>query len=416
MSNGVDACFSQQFEQLREAIVSFNKKGDLQGLFSCHVLIEHPEFNVKWTVTCDDKEWLETKLDRSNLYHLASLGYSIYISKKNSSETQARFTESLELIKERNHFSGSHLSFPFQPVTFLGIVLGVKSLYDDDKKQDYRDWLLSVLKERNQRGNISGFHGVFYKYIESRLSDREVSIGDLEHHTSLEELSFIEWGRSRGHFTVTGAPDLIEKSRNSIVQLFVRADLKKMDPEHLPLVWFSADSAVSRSTDALVIAPGHLSALLKAFPAAMKRWRYDEEKSKDPIRWPVKSEREVQDIMWLMLRPYFKDLIDEETLPKLGHSAYKPDFAIPSLRTLLEVKYVRKKGDFKTVEKEILEDSVAYLTNTKDYGKLIVFIYDHSSSVQEHEVTMRDLCKVSNITDVVIVSRPSQLPSGTMSD
>ena len=60
MSNVVDACFNQQFERLREAIATFNKKGDLQGLFSCHVLTGCPAFDVTWIVTCDDREWLET--------------------------------------------------------------------------------------------------------------------------------------------------------------------------------------------------------------------------------------------------------------------------------------------------------------------------------------------------------------------
>jgi hypothetical protein len=32
--------------------------------------------------------------------------------------------------------------------------------------------------------------------------------------------------------------------------------------------------------------------------------------------------------------------VDEETLPKLGHSTYRADFGIPSLGILIEVKYV----------------------------------------------------------------------------
>jgi len=42
-----------------------------------------------------------------------------------------------------------------------------------------------------------------------------------------------------------------------------------------------------------------------------------------------------------MLRPVFDDLVDEETLRKLGHSTYRADFAIPSLGLLIEVKYAR---------------------------------------------------------------------------
>ena len=50
-----------------------------------------------------------------------------------------------------------------------------------------------------------------------------------------------------------------------------------------------------------------------------------------------------------------------------------------------------KAQDFKKVEKEIMEDSIGYLQQTDRYTKLLVFIYDESSSVQEHGTTRLDL-------------------------
>jgi hypothetical protein len=44
------------------------------------------------------------------------------------------------------------------------------------------------------------------------------------------------------------------------------------------------------------------------------------------------------------------------------------------------------------------------------YKKIVVFIYDASSSVQEHDVTAAALLALDDVIDVVIVSRPSQLP------
>ena len=44
------------------------------------------------------------------------------------------------------------------------------------------------------------------------------------------------------------------------------------------------------------------------------------------------------------------------------------------------------------------------------YQKLVVFIYDTSASVQEHAITAAALQELEDIIDVVIVSRPSQLP------
>lgn len=140
----------------------------------------------------------------------------------------------------------------------------------------------------------------------------------------------------------------------------------------------------------------------------MKRWRWDGEKLLKPIRWPVTQEREVQDILWLILRSYFSDVVDEDALPKLGHSTYKADFGIGSLKLIIEVKFSTSKDDFKKIEKEVQEDCIPYLRDLR-YQSLIVFIYDDSASVQEHDTTRRALLELPGIIDVIIVSRPSQL-------
>jgi hypothetical protein len=49
--------------------------------------------------------------------------------------------------------------------------------------------------------------------------------------------------------------------------------------------------------------------VLQNFEAAMKRWRWDGDELQKPIRWPVTQEREVQDILWLILRSYFPDVV-----------------------------------------------------------------------------------------------------------
>jgi len=40
--------------------------------------------------------------------------------------------------------------------------------------------------------------------------------------------------------------------------------------------------------------------------------------------------------LWLILRCYFPDVVDEHTLPKLGHSTYRADFGIRSLKLIIE--------------------------------------------------------------------------------
>lgn len=58
-----------------------------------------------------------------------------------------------------------------------------------------------------------------------------------------------------------------------------------------------------------------------------------------------------------------------------------------------------------------LEAVLAYLKDRATYKKIVVFIYDASASVQEHDTTIDALRDLEHMIDVVIVSRLSQLPA-----
>jgi hypothetical protein len=148
------------------------------------------------------------------------------------------------------------------------------------------------------------------------------------------------------------------------------------------------------SIDQTILSRSHLVTVLRRFEAAMRRWRWDADSLRKPIRWPITAEREVQDILWLILRSVFDDVVDEETLPKVGHSTYRADFGIPSLGVLIEVKHARKSSDFKDIETQVMIDSVAYLHGVTAYREIVVFIYDasafHPGARHDGDRTARD--------------------------
>jgi len=198
--------------------------------------------------------------------------------------------------------------------------------------------------------------------------------------------------------------------RQSFVEQALREDSGNRTAHEAALIWHAVEGAISEATSDLLRSPATVVHMLEQFESSMRRWRWDSPDLKAPIRWPVLSEREIQDILYLMLRPVFLDLEDEDTLPKFGHSTYRADFGIPSLGLLVEAKYARSAADFKTIEKEVLEDIVPYLQTPERYSRIVVFIYDHSASVQVHDTTARGLRRAPGIEGVVIASRPSQLP------
>jgi len=390
---------SYQVQKLKEIIAAHNQAGEICGLFSHHILSDTPEFKVEWSVECN-QAWLDNTFDENNAHQVSSLGYSL--NAKYNKTGEEKFAKALNLLKKRNHFKGGHVTFPYQPLTFLGLALGAKSLKDPSIRSGAVEWLTSILKERFKIGQIQGFHYLFYKYIEYHLTDKQIEIGDISEHSTLEELSFLEMGITKSIFQIPNPLENLQQIRKNILIQLLESPIDTIEPEKTPIIWYATNESITKQVENLLISPSFVSTLLSRFEDAMRRWKPD---------WTLNDEKDVQNIIWLILSSYFTDLVDEETLPKFGHSSYKPDFGIPSLRLLIEVKYAYKKEDFKKrIEKEIMQDSVGYLTNTQQYKKIIVFIYDNSRSVQEHSITRRDLMKVNGIEDVIIVSKPSQLP------
>ncbi|SRR6266851_1278120 len=402
---------SAQMHALVRIIKPVNVPGDLDGLFALHVIGAEADFPLTWNVNCATEEWLTTNRESLNRFHvLAVAGYALWqFANIAPSALRKVFRDELAKLRFREPFPDDRVSFAYQPRAFLGIALGVTML--DEPSEVYRSWLMELLADHRCRGSTP-YHTLLYTYIRYVLTREIVPIGDVRPDATLQELAMVEWS-SRHKVVRFLDPHLaVSKLQAQILRACLVRDINSFDSSQAAVVWSAIHASVAQSVEQLVLTRNHVSVILRRFEAALRRWRWDDpSKIKRPIKWAITSEREVQDIVWLILRSVFDDLVDEETLPKLGHSTYKADFGIPSLRLLIEAKYCREASEFKKIEKEIMEDAMAYLIHVKErYDRIIVFIYDHSSSVQEHAVTATDLRKLPGIEDVIIVSRPSQLP------
>lgn len=403
---------STQQSSLLQRIAESNTPGNLEGLFAFHVLGHESVFPITWDVNCATEEWLASNTSRlSNAPMLAELGYALYhFSTTASQDMRQIFAASLEKLRLRNPFPEDHMSFAYRPVEFLGLALG--SLALRDAGSSYRAWLTEVLADP-RHVSASTYHALLFGYSRYRLTGESNTVHDLRSYRSVEELALVEWSIRQGALYLSDPRATLSDIQAKLLQAALSNNVSNLDVPRAAILWSAVNASLTRTVDELVLSKDHVAIVLRRFEAALRRWRWDDPQQvkKHPIRWAISSEREVQDIVWLILRSLFDDVVDEETLPKIGHSTYRADFGIPSLRLLVEAKYTRQAGDFKKIEKEIMEDAVAYLLETSErYDRILVFIYDHSSSVQEHELTASTLRKIPAISDVIIVSRPSQLP------
>lgn len=385
--------------------------GSLDGLFAFHVLSCAPVPGLAWDVSPVTERWLEQNAGRlANAPQLAALGYGLthFAGNPAGGKAAAQLAAGLEQLMRRDPYPPDGVTFLNDPRQLLGIGLAAQATRST--LPGFRDWLRRTIDDpRFRSADLRA--GLIRQHVRRIVDGATPPPARLAGNEPAADLALLYWMTVAGTADVPGTADW-EALRRGVLHGTLHSPAADLSIPDAALLLAAAEDIISASIDSTLLSTSHVGAILRRFTPAMKRWRYDDPaKIKGaPVQWPVRSEREVQDIVWMLLRSAFDDLVDEEPLRKVGHSSYRADFGLPRLGLLIEIKYVRSASDFKKIEKEIYEDSVAYLKDKTTYGKIIVFIYDASSSVQEHATTASALLGIDGIVDVVIASRPSQLP------
>lgn len=397
----MERLLSTTLESLRNTLAYANTQGNLDGLLAQHFLGSDSRLGFDWAVECDHV-WLEKTYDPASLPSVAALAFTAL--QQRAPATSAKLGSGLERALSRDPIATSESVTLRSPPVLIGLALAAR-LFKESSPEFfawYRD-VINALKAR-PTARTEALLGYAASYVGVQCGSE----------TTLESKGAFELAVHVLMCSLPGAETTLPERRQAILKALVeqvlREDLSQRGAYEAALIWRAIQGAISDAASNLLRTPKTVLHVLAQFEASMKRWRWDSLDLAAPVRWPVVGEREVQDILYLMLRPTFPDLEDEDALPKFGHSTYKADFGIPSLGLLVEVKYAHSAGEFKSIEKQVLEDIVPYLQTPERYNRIIVFIYDDSSSVQVHDTTIQALRRAPGIEGVVIVSRPSHLP------
>ena len=118
---------------------------------------------------------------------------------------------------------------------------------------------------------------------------------------------------------------------------------------------------------------------------------------------PLEKERDVQDVVWIMLRSHFDRLDREDTLKRFGVKKYVPDFGIPELQLLIEVKFIGEATKPSDIQEELLADVPGYLQAGSGYTRMLALVYDAAHKLRDERKFREDLLTISGITDVIVV-------------
>lgn len=341
---------------------------------------------------------------------VAFLGFAAELG-VHDDEVRPALAAGLKWLIGRTPFApDSVASFEIDSIALLGIALGVRHT-ESAVAEQARKWLNDLLPRSAALPRIDSFDKVLFGASEYLMSGEARPAADLGPATAEIRTAL----RARGvQFTSPTEAD------DELLVLHRVCEPQPVPP--LPVracVRLAAITWIRRhlpTMDLQRATPQDVIRLLQRFEASMRRWTWEDRprtsgKGKVAVRWDVSNEYHVQNILWATLAPVFPDLEDEENLPSFGHKHPRFDLGIPSLRTIVEVKFIRtgQSSAFASVIGEAAEDASLYRSSNSGYDKLVLFIWDDSRTSEQHEELIQGLLKIDGIIGAVVASRPGRM-------
>lgn len=102
------------------------------------------------------------------------------------------------------------------------------------------------------------------------------------------------------------------------------------------------------------------------------------------------SEADVQDALYLILRPWVRDFVPENPTGKTGNRFAIRDFVSRSLGLVVEAKFIRDADHGKGISKELHDDIEVYRHNPH-CDTIVFFIYDPNSLIPDQRELRRTI-------------------------
>jgi hypothetical protein len=135
------------------------------------------------------------------------------------------------------------------------------------------------------------------------------------------------------------------------------------------------------NTETVTSPPGIAPALLalREFDACV---RYLNTRRSAGAVLDIQSEADVQDVLYLLLRPWVVDLVYESPGDKSANRYAIKDFLSPQGRFVIDAKFIRDKEHGRLISKELHDDIEMYRTHPR-CDHLIFFVYDPDAFIPD---------------------------------
>ena len=135
-----------------------------------------------------------------------------------------------------------------------------------------------------------------------------------------------------------------------------------------------------RATEAVDVPSVKCDQIVSALDQFMECVRYLNTRRSKGTKLNLESEADVQDALYLMLRPWVLDLVYENPTDKVGNRFAIKDYISKEAKTVIEAKYVRDAAHGKSIAKELHDDIETY-RHHPSCDHLVFFVYDPDSLI-----------------------------------
>jgi hypothetical protein len=299
------------------------------------------------------------------------------------------------------------MPFCSDAVGILGVAMGTRSVADDQVTSRIVAWLSSFMPTIYHLEGIEDWQRCLFRAADFILG-RKI------------ELSGPPISQSEDVALALAAKNVLPRNEGMQAQQEEEQALKLILLEGASEIFYEraairlvALDYVTRAAPTVV--PGRLSAsdlvhLLNRIPAGLRKWTWElkPRTASVPSRhWHIDHEYHVQNLLWVVLSPILPDLDDEQYLVKIGQKSPRADLYIPSMRIVVEAKFLRAGDKMQKVIDEISSDASMYSAMGNDCAGIVPVIWDDSARSHEHDYLKQGLRRLPNIVDAVVVSRPS---------
>jgi hypothetical protein len=348
-------------------------------------------------------QWREVKLGGAprSYQAVATLALASMSNPADTERTNA-FIEGLDwALGTATEVDGAAVGLAADPPATLAVASALLRTADASRQVSMRDWLASVLDK---------FDRHLARWERAQLHVAAQLLGD--HRSLPSELAdaccVTRVAVAPGTEVVTAHDQRVITA--SVLEQHTQVD--QIGAAFLLAALSRVKSNVVRSIRADVMNSDDVLVLLRNVARSLRDWTWEEKprtKTSQARKWHVDHEYHVQSLLWVVLAPLFSDLESEGYSTKMGFTQPRADLVIPSLKLIIEAKFVRATDSLKETQRQLAQDAAMYFPQSGEYERMIAFVWDDAARTEEHATLIQGLEKLERVAGVVVVNRPSKM-------